>query len=78
MPAPYDPGYDDGYPAAPGYDPSAEYALPSFADLLAPDTDPLATIGQVRRDLGLPGAQPPARRQAGPDVTGLAEHLGLR
>lgn len=67
-----------GYLGPPMPDPSAEDALPGFGDLLGTAGDPLATVARARRDLGLPGGQPPARRQAGPDVTGLAKALGLR
>lgn len=74
------PGDGDG-PYGPGcgpYDPSAEDALPDFAGLLGPPGDPRATIARMRGILGLPGGQPAARSRPGPDVTGLAESLGLR
>ena len=62
-----------------GYrDPSAEDTLPDAEELFGPPGDPDAALAKVRRDLGLPGSQAPQRRQGGPDVTGLAEHLGLR
>lgn len=69
---------DYSHPGPPCCDPSAEDALPAFADLIGPPTDPRAAVAAARRDLGLPGGQAPARRQAGPDVAGLAEALGLR
>ena len=75
------PGDDDGYPGPAGYgpyDPSAEEALPPLTDLLGPPGDPLATIARMRGVLGLPGGQLAARSRPGPDVTGLAESLGLR
>jgi hypothetical protein len=82
---PATPGYGypadgDGYPgpAGDGYDPLAEDALPGFGDLLGPPGDPRATIARMRGVLGLPGGEAPVRHQPGPDVTGLAESLGLR
>lgn len=62
----------------PDYDLAAEDALPSFGDLLGPPADPLAAVARARRDMGLPGGQPPAAPGAeipGPDVTSLAQRL---
>jgi hypothetical protein len=69
---------DYGYPGPPLFDPSAEDALPAFGDLIGPPAAPGAAVAAARHGLGLPGAEAPARRQPGADVTGLAESLGLR
>lgn len=66
-----------GYPGPAGYDPSAEDALPSFAELFSARGSPLAAVERVRGELGLPGAEVPQASRPGPDVTGLAEHLGI-
>jgi hypothetical protein len=60
---------------APGWG-EDEASLPSADELFGPPGDPDAAIAQVRRDLGLPGAPRPPRRD-GPDVHGLSEDLGL-
>ena len=51
----------------PYYDPEVEDALPSVGDLRGPPADPPAAAARVRRDMGLPGGQPPAA----PVVRGL-------
>jgi hypothetical protein len=66
-----DPYYD--LPAGP----AGEDALPSAEELFAPAGDPDAALRAIRGDLGLPGGRTPRPRH-GPDISTLAEDLGLR
>lgn len=50
-----------------------------IADLtLRPPSDADEVRRQLRAELGLPGGQGPRRPPDGPDVSGLAEGLGLK